>query len=390
MLHLLEFLLVLLVFIRKRTLLFGRPLPVACLTEVKIGAHKPFKDMEKGEVKMSFVDKFKVLLKDPLFTKTHFPDVEQPDFTNAFVVHGVILKSIEEPNATLSELFVELHGSSLKGKLDAKTIVSLFIYFYLRDFCDEASECRPRIDSKTEDERLQIFSSVDTNPVNGVPDAMQTFLIRNLSPYDDEHFQNHIFVISNESRSRIKILTQSIQFYKECTSLATTPAPVSPVGDVSDEVMIEAVLSGDISTGMFAEPPSPSPVVASEDTTEEAPAPISLVVEEIIEPAPKKVSFWGVAPVKASSKAVAAQPMPRGVKGSNILGDLATKVMPASGADVVFKKSTPPPSVSSAEILRRAAAASKPPLPPTLSSSSVPAAIPAMIDARRARSAGVG
>ena len=374
-----------------------RPRAVTPLCEIKIEHPQPFKESEKQEIKMAFIEKFKALLKDPLFTKTHFPDVEQPDFESAAIVYTVIDKSSAEPNATLSELFVELGGNVLKGKLDCKTVVSLFIYYYLRDFCEEVQACRPRVDDKTDDERLQIFSSVDTNPVNGEPDAMQSFLIRNLSPYDDDLFQTHVFVISNESRSRIKLLTQSIQFYKEVLGLLS-PSIASASVDMDVDVALASVEATAAALVSSAPPASAEPPASSEPppTSPTAspppsppPSPLSLMVEEVVdEPFSSKVSFW--APSKSRSK-------PSNIFGAEPSPGSKSMAGAEMSADVLFVKRAPPPSAkpplpSSVAILKRAAAAvasSTPSTtmpPPNVGSPAVPLAILKMIEARRARS----
>ena len=314
---------------------------------------------------MSFPDRFKVLLKDPLFTKTHFPDVEQPDFESADVVYKVIEKSVTDTNATLAELFVECGGAILKEKLDCKTVIALFLYYYLRDFCDEAAGARPLISLKSPDERAQIFGSTDTLPVNGEPDAVQQFVIANLDPVDDPDMTTHIHMIAAQP-SKLKLLNNCIAFYKEVSSLAS---PSTMAVSVSEDITMETVDT--VAASLMesvplppAPPPPPPPVPSIDMIPESFGSPLSLTVE-VIEPVPAKSSFWGV---KA--------------KPSNIFG--ASSSPPS---DVLFVSRSKVSSSAPSSVPSSAPPAAPPSVKAPSGVSEVPFAIRAMIEARRLKAA---
>ena len=115
----------------------------------------------------AFADAFADLLKSQLLTKTHYPAVAEQKFDNAHIVVKTLERFAAEPSARISELFLESDGKNLKDELDHKCITSLFIYFFFTRFDSTIPKLRAVFASKTVDECLQLYGSVDTTPIVG-------------------------------------------------------------------------------------------------------------------------------------------------------------------------------------------------------------------------------
>jgi hypothetical protein len=216
----------------------------------------------------AFADAFADLLKSQLLTKTHYPAVAEQKFDNAHIVVKTLERFAAEPSARISELFLESDGKNLKDELDHKCITSLFIYFFFTRFDSTIPKLRAVFASKTVDECLQLYGSVDTTPILGTPSAFQEFMMACIeSKAIDENLGNHVHAIVHDSTSFNKTLKNLMQFFQELYNLSGSSDSAPPVPSEEAEEAEEVV-----------DPPPPE---------------VSFIKVEIESaPVPARGSFW--------------------------------------------------------------------------------------------------